>query len=469
MERQTDALVIGGGPGGYVSAIRLGQLGKKVVLVEKAEIGGTCLNRGCIPTKALIYVGKVIREATHGERMGIKAEVSVDFSRTQAWNRLNVDKRRRGTEYILRANGVELVRGEASLESPNTAVVKPQGDRIKAQVIIIATGSRPSDLPTVRVDSRLILSSDDIFQLNEIPKKMVIVGGGAIGVEMATAFAPLGTKVAIVEMMDQILPGLSQDLITPVIDALRKLGVEIYLKTKVIETKHINSESSERVQLRLESGVLLDADHVLVAVGRKPNTDSLNLMKAGVEVDQKGFIRVNDRLETSAGAIFAVGDVTGLPYLAHRAMEQGFCAAEIAAGIRDTYSQLPMPSVIYSDPEIAFVGMSEAEASSKGIDTLVGKFPFIASGRAQTMGRMDGFAKVIGDKEDGRIIGVQMVGPSVSELIGECSTLMANCSTLEELASGVHPHPTLSEVLSEAAKLALGKPLHYEAQPEVKQ
>ena len=364
MEKSVDAMVIGGGPGGYVSAIRLAQLGKKVILVEQGDIGGTCLNRGCIPTKALIHVSRLVREVRHGERMGIKAPgVEVDFPRVQAWNRSVVGRFRKGVEYLLKANGVEVVKGTASFELANVAVVQPQGGRIKAKIVIIATGSRPSDLPVLRVDSKRILSSDDIFLLSTLPKDMVVVGGGVIGVEMATAFASLGTNVTIVEIMEQILPGFSVEIIAPVNDALRRLGVSTHLKTKVVETKY----AVDRVRLRLETGESLEANYVLVSVGRRPNTDGLNLQSTSVTLDQRGFIRVNNRLETSARGVFAVGDVTGLPYLAHRAMDQGYYAAEIASGLIDMLPPMHTPSVVYTDPEIAVVGMDEQEAVRRGI------------------------------------------------------------------------------------------------------
>jgi len=458
LDKSVDAVVLGGGPGGYVSAIRLAQLGNKVTLVEQGEIGGTCTNRGCIPTKALIHVSRLVREVRHGERMGIKAPgVEVDFPKVQAWNRSIVDRLRKGVEYLLKANGVEVVKGTASFESANVVVMQPQNDRIRAKVVIIATGSRPSDLPVLRVDSKRILSSDDVFLLGALPRDMVIVGGGVIGVEMATAFASLGTKVTIVEIMEQILPGFSVEVIAPVSDALRRLGVTVHLKTKVVKARY----AGDRVRLRLETEESLEADYVLVSVGRKPNTDGLNLQSTSVTLDQRRFIKVNNRLETSARGVFAVGDVTGLPYLAHRAMDQGYYAAEIASGLIDMLPPMHTPSVVYSDPEIAVVGMDEQEAVRGGIEVVTGKFPFIACGRSLTMGRTDGFVKLIGDKSSGELLGAQMVGPGVSELISECAVALTASLTLKEIAEGVHPHPTLSEAIVEAAKIALGRPVHY--------
>lgn len=458
MPRQVEVLIIGGGPGGYVSAIRFSQLGRKVALVEMDALGGTCTNRGCIPSKTLLHVGRVLDDLKRAGRMGITSKgVSVDFQKVQAWNRSTVERVRRGIEYLCESNGIEVMKGRAAFDSPNSVVVHPQGETVEAEIIVVATGSVPSDLPVLRMDSKTVLSSDDIFRLGELPAEMVIVGGGAIGVEMATAFASLGAKVTIVEIMDQILPGFDGDLIAPVSSSLQKLGVDIRLKARIVNA----AIDDGGAVLSLEGGGELRADRVLVAVGRRPNTDGLNLASMGIDLDQRGFIKVNDRLETTARGIFAVGDVTGLPFLAHRAMEQGYYAAGIACGVRDTYPYPAMPSVVYTDPEIATVGLGEAEAVRRGYKVVTGNFPFAASGRAKTMGRLEGFVKLVGDASGGALLGAQMVGPGVSELIGECSTLVTGSISLEEIAAGVHPHPTLSEALSEAAKAALGRPVHF--------
>jgi len=461
LSSQPDVIVIGGGPGGYVAAIRFSQMGKKVLLVERGEMGGTCVNRGCIPTKAMLHVGKMVRDVTHSERVGIKAEVSVDFLKLQKWTRSAVEKNRRGIEFLCKQFGIEILTGSASFEAPHSIIVKPQGLHVTAKNIVIATGSRPVDLPTLRVDGKKILSSDDIFELKELPKNLVIVGAGAIGVEMATCFTSLGTKVVIVEIMDRILPSFCQEVATPINDMLCKLGVDVKLKTRVVEVSY--DKNSSAVTLKLDDGQTIGADYVLVAVGRKPNTGELNLGSAGIMVDEKGFVKINDRLETTSRGVFAIGDVTGLPFLAHRAMAQGECSAEIALGLRDTYPFMAIPSVVYTDPEVAIVGMDEVEASRRGYEVVVSKFPFAASGRAQTLGRLEGFVKLIAEKPSGVLLGTQMVGSNVSELIGECSVIITGSYSLEDIALGVHPHPTLSEALAEAAKMALGKPVHFKS------
>jgi dihydrolipoamide dehydrogenase len=460
LDRNVDAVVIGGGPAGYVSAIRLSQLGNKTLLIERGDIGGTCINRGCIPTKALIHVSRLVREVRQGDRIGIKSSsLDIDFPKVQAWNHSVVDRLQKGVEYLLKANGVEVLKGVASFESPGTVIVQPQQEMIHSKIFIMATGSRPLDLPMLRVDSKRILSSDDIFALTSLPKNLVIVGGGVIGIEIATAFASFGTKVTIVEIMRHILPGFSQEIINPVLSSLRKLGVEIHLNTEVVEVRY--SDSGDRVQLKLNNGIPLDTECILVSVGRRPDTDSLNLKSTTIALDQKGFIKVNNRLETSTRGIFAVGDVTGLPYLAHRAMDQGYYAAEIASGVIDMLPPMYIPTVVYSDPEIAIIGINEQEAVRRGIEVITGKFPFVASGRSLTMARTDGFVKLIGEKSGGELIGAEMVGQNVSELISECAIVLSASLTLKEIAESIHPHPTLSEAIVEAAKIALDRPVHY--------
>ena len=457
MEKTVDALILGGGPAGYVSAIRFTQLGKSAIIVEKEKIGGACLNRGCVPMKALLSVARILKDIKKGDRMGIIVQQPIlDFAKVNDWNHSVVDRFRRAVEFLLKENGIVVIKGSAVMETADTVVVQPQGDRIKAKTIVIATGSRPSDLPGIRFDSNRVISSDEIFELRNLPKSLVIIGGGVIGVEVATAFAEMGTKVTIVEIMDQLLPGWSKDVVIPVADSLAKLGVDINLSTKVVELKY----SGENVLVNLEGKNAIDADYVLVAIGRKPNTDGMNLDKIGIEMDNRGFVKVNNRLETSVRGIFAAGDVIGTPYLAHRSSEHGYSVAEIASGVMEVYSNPLIPAVVYSDPEVALVGIDKIEAEKRGIDSVVGKFTFASSARAMTMGRMEGFVKVVGEKSTGKLLGVQIVGASASDLIGECVLALQNSMTLQEMASAVHPHPTLSEAIMEAAKIAIGKPVH---------
>lgn len=453
MEREADAVVIGGGPAGYTSAIRMAELGLKPVLVERSEVGGTCTNRGCIPTKVMIHAARVFRDALHGGRMGIKAEgISIDFPRLQKWNSFVVDKVRRGVDHLLESKGVEVINGEASFLSPQRILLKPSGDIMSSGKIVVTTGSRPSDLPDIRFDSRGILSSDDIFSLKELPENLAIIGGGVIGVEMATAFSYLGSRVTIIELMDQILPGFDSALARPVHDSLTKAGVDINLGCSVAGSGYLDDG---KLRLSFAGGRVMDADLVLVSVGRKPNTDGLGLAEAGVEVGSKGFIKVDERQETTRPGIYAAGDVTGLPYLAHRAMDQGHSAAECIFNSGHVPPRLAVPSVVYSDPEIAVVGMDEQACAAKGLEFVTGTHAFASSGRAQTLGRSEGFVKVLGERAGGRLLGVSMVGQSVSELIGGCTAMINASRTLAELASWSYPHPSLSEALMEAARGAL--------------
>ncbi|MBC7112848.1 MAG: dihydrolipoyl dehydrogenase [Candidatus Methanomethyliales bacterium] len=458
--KRFDVVVIGAGPGGYVSAIRLSQLGKKVALVEEKDVGGTCLNRGCIPTKALLHVGEIVNEVRQGERMGIKAEkVSVDFQKVQQWVSQTVSRLRGGIEYLLRSYGVELLRGHASFKPDRSLQISPRGEVIEGDGIIIASGSKPSDLPFLKSDSKRILTSDDIFKISNLPKDLVILGGGVIGVEMATAFSSLGTSVTIIEIMDQILPGYPKDLVSPVEHSLRKMGVHVKLGTKVNLCEY--REGGERVRIYTDDGASFEGDYLLLSVGRRPNTHDLNLDTVGIERDERGFIKVDEKMETSAGGVFAIGDVVGLPFLAHRAMEEGYYVSEIISGLRESMPRLAMPSVVYTDPEIATVGLYEEEAVRLGLQPLVGKFPFAASGRALTFGRTEGFVRVVGDSQTKKIIGAQIVGRGASELIGELALAISKSLIMDDLAGAVHPHPTLSESIVEAVRLALGRPIHY--------
>lgn len=458
--KKFDVVVIGAGPGGYVSAIRLSQLGKKVALVEEKDVGGTCLNRGCIPTKALLHVGEIVRETREGERLGIKAEkVSVDFQKVQQWVGQTISRLRGGIEYLLRSYGVELLRGHASFKSDRALQISPKGEVIEGDSVVIASGSKPSELPFLKSDSKRILTSDDIFKISSLPKDLVIVGGGVIGVEIATAFSSLGTSVTILEIMDQILPGYPKDLVSPVEHSLRKMGVQIKLSTKVNLCEY--ADGGERVRICTEEGASFEGDYLLLSVGRRPNTHDLNLDVAGIETNERGFIRVDGKMETSAGGVFAIGDVVGLPFLAHRAMEEGYYVSEIMSGLRESMPKLAMPSVVYTDPEIATVGLCEEEAARSGLQPLVGKFPLAASGRSLTFGRTEGFVRVVGDSQTEKIIGAQIVGRGASELIGELALAITKSLTMEDLAGAVHPHPTLSESIVEAVRLALGRPIHY--------
>lgn len=440
-----DVAIIGSGPGGYVCAIRLAQLGKKVAVIEEKEIGGTCLNRGCIPTKALLHIASIVKNVRNGESIGISTSgINFDFNKAKAWINDVVLKLRSGISFLFKSYKIELIKGKASFISSNKLSIG--NHEIEAEKIVIASGSRPSIIPSIKPDSRRIFTSDDIFNLEEFPRNLIILGGGVIGVEMATAFSYLGSNVTLIEMMDQILPGFPKDVVHPVESSLRKSGVSIHLNTKAEGCEFHDN----KVKITLNNGNPIEGDYVLLAIGRRPNVEGLNLDKAGVELNEKGFVKIDDRMEAAPG-IFAIGDVIGLPFLAHKAMEEGYHVAEIIAGMRDSMPKFFIPQVVYSDPEIAIVGTCEGSKFSK--------FPLMALGRAHTLNRIEGFVKVVYD-ESHKIIGVQIVGHEASELISEASLALAHSMFLEDISKAVHPHPTLSEAILEASRLGLGKCIH---------
>ncbi|MEJ5292646.1 MAG: FAD-dependent oxidoreductase [Candidatus Methanosuratincola sp.] len=480
MERSFDVAVIGGGPAGYVCALRSAQLGKRVALVERDQIGGTCLNRGCVPMKAFLSVAKTIRDAKRASRSGLDVQMNLNFEKTASWTKYVVERSRKGIEFLLRSRGVELLKGEARFVSPGKIEVMPDGGLLGADSFVVATGSRPYDLPDVRFDSAGVISSDEVFSLRELPRSICIVGGGVIGVEMATALSEMGSKVTIVEIMDQLLPGWCTEVVKPVYDSLGKLGVDMRIGKRIVKLERVGGAIAEgarnggetagegrcgcmsgsRYVATLSDGGTVECDYVLVAVGRKPNTDGIGLGEIGVELDQKGFVKVNERLETSVPGVYAAGDVIGVPYLAHRASDQGYQIAEIISGRRDKFEPLPVPSVVYSDPEIAVVGMDEAGATKIGVETVTGTFQLAALARAMTMNRPEGFVKLVADKGSRRIIGCQIVGANASDIIGACVLAVQTGMALEGLASSVMPHPTLVESLMECARVAAGEPLH---------
>lgn len=460
----TDVLVIGAGPGGYAAAIRAGQLDLDVTLVEKDAYGGVCLNRGCIPSKALISATDVAHGARHAEEMGIHADPAVDLSGMVGWKDEVVDQLTDGVEKLCRANGVNLVEGRAEFAEENKARVVHGGEGQGAETIefehaIIATGSRPIELPGFEFDGENILNSAHALSLTTVPESLLVVGAGYIGMELSTVFAKLGTEVTVVEMLDQALPGYEEDVASIVLDRAEELGIEFHFGQQARDWEDMGEF------LRVTTGTdddeerEFDAERVLVAVGREPVTDTLNLEALGLQPDGK-FLTTDDQARTEVDNIFAIGDVAGEPMLAHKASKEGEVAAEVIAGEPAGLDYQAVPAAVFTDPEIGTVGMTREAASEAGFDPVVGKFPFQASGRALTVGDSEGFVRIVADADSEFVLGAQVVGPEASELIAELGLAVEMGAQLEDLAATIHTHPTLAEAVMEAAKNARGEAIH---------
>ncbi len=466
-EHQVDAVVIGAGPGGYHAAIRLGQLGKKVICVDRDEVGGVCLNWGCIPTKALLHVGEVIRHIDHAGAIGLKVpKADVDREGVAKFKTDVVNANVGGVKTLFKANNVQFVYGEAGFKSATEIVVKKKEggeDTIKAEYIVIATGSAPIDVKAWPRDGEYIINSDDAVQMKKIPKTMLVIGGGVIGLEFATVFTRMGSKVLVIEAMPQILTGTDLEIGKTLGRILKKQGVEIMLNTKVAEVKKNGKTVKATFNGEGTNGKdeTREFDCVLVAVGRRPVTDGLNLEKAGLSTNERGFIDVDAQRRTKVSNIFAIGDITGAPMLAHKGMKEGVVAAEVIGGLKGVaFDPIAIPNCVYTDPEVATVGLSEEEAKEKGYEIRIGKFPLAASGRARTMNETDGLIKLVGDAKTDMLLGMHIVAPQAESLIGEGVIALEMGATLEDIGLSIHPHPTLTEGIMDAAEAAHGKAIH---------
>jgi dihydrolipoamide dehydrogenase len=463
IERETDVAVIGGGPGGYAAAFRAADLGQEVTLIEAAPaLGGECLHHGCIPSKALLSATHLLDQIAAANTMGIHVEqVSVDAAAMNHWKDGIVAQLTTGLAQLAARRSIEIVHGSAAFTGSRRLRISNGGaGSLTFKHAIIATGSRPMHLPGIEIDGERVMTSQQALRLRAVPERLLVVGGGYIGLELGSVYVRLGSQVTVVELTDQLLPGIERDLVQVVQQALRKRGVEMYLHTKVTglerEGEHLT------VSLAQENGstLALEADGVLVAVGRRPNTDGLGLEQTKVKLDARGFIQVDAQRRTADTRIYAVGDVTGEPMLAHKAAREGKVAAEAIAGEPAAFDNVTVPAVIFTEPEIALCGLSEEQARAAGYSVKVGKFPFRASGRALTLNTTDGFVKVIADAEHEVVLGVRMVGPEVSDLISEAVLAIEMGAQLEDLAASMHPHPTLSEALAESAEVALQRAIH---------
>jgi len=459
---KTEVVVIGSGPGGYVAAIRAGQLGKKVVCIDKEFVGGVCLNVGCIPSKALIQASKSYEHAKHNETMGIFAsDVKVDVTRLQAWKGEVVGKLTGGVRQLLKAAGAQFISGTATFVAPRKLEVKKADGAtvtIEAESIVIATGSRPIAIPGFVIDQKRILDSTGGLAMDEIPKRLAVIGGGYIGLEMGTLYAKFGTKVTVIEGTASLLPGTDPDLVGVVQRKLKKAGVEIHLEAKALGWEEKNGAAHVRIQTK-DGEKIVEVDKVLVTVGRKPNSDGLGLEKIGLKVD-KGFVVVDKQQRTSVAGVYAIGDVCGQPMLAHKASKEADVVAEVITGHKAEMDSVSIPAVIFTDPEIAYCGLQQHDAEKQGRKIKIGKFGFAALGRALAINETDGFVKIIADAATDEVLGFSVVGPEASDLISEGALALEMGAFLPDLALTVHPHPTLGEAIMEAAKAALGESPH---------
>lgn len=466
MSESCEVLVIGAGPGGYPAAIRAAQLGKKTVIVETKWIGGECLNWGCIPSKALISASNFYHRLTkEAEEMGIKVEgASVDVAKLQEWKQGVQDKLINGIKQLLKGNGAEVVMGTARFVSEKEVVVtKEDGSEVSYifENAVISTGASFISLPGFQIDEETVISAKGALSLDHIPEELVCIGAGIIGMELGGVYAKLGSKVTFVELMDTPLPGVDKGMTRLVQRRLKKLGVEFYTESKATNmTRRDDGKLELTVETKKKGNITVTADKVLLSIGKRASTKDLGLDAAGVEVDERGFIKTNTKQQTNKSHIYAVGDCTGMPFLAHRATKQGIVAAEVIAGEPAESDWKAMPGAIFTEPEIAFAGLSEEEAVEQGFEVITGRANFGGSGRALTHQMGEGFVKVIADKKTNVILGVQIVGPEASDLIGEGTLAIEMGATVEDVGLTVHPHPTLSEMVMEAAEAALGKSVH---------
>lgn len=459
---EVDVLVVGGGPGGYVAAIRAAQLGRDVTLVEKADLGGVCLNRGCIPSKALIHAAELVEKMKRAETLGINADnITVDYRKTQEWKDGVVKQLTKGVGQLLKSNKVTVVQGEAYFSGEDTVKIATDdnSETYKFKDCIIATGSSSVELKNLPFDGKRIISSTEALSLQEVPKRMIVVGGGYIGLELGSAYAKLGSEVTILEGMDQILPGVDPKAVRFVTKNLKKNKVPFKTKALVKKAEVNDNEVTVTAEIKGEEQTFT-ADVVLVAVGRRPNTEDLGLEQLGVQLDDKGFVKVNEKMQTNVDHIYAIGDIAGQPMLAHKASYEGKVAAEVIAGEASIVDYRAMPYVIFGDPEVAYTGLTEDQAKEEGIDATSFRFPFPANGRALSMNAADGFVNVVAEKETKRIVGMQIVGPDASSLIAEAVMAIEFGATAEDIALTIHAHPTLPEAIQEAAEGILGQAIH---------
>jgi len=475
-EQRFDAVVIGAGPGGYPAAIRLGQLKVKTAIIEREYFGGVCLNVGCIPSKAVIHAAKMYEKMSHADDLGIvlSAKPTLDMSKLQTWKGGVVNKLTGGVRTLLKGNGVTMIEGNAKLEKSG-----PDGHRITvtggagsggtetiiAKNIVLATGSRPFEIPGFKIDQKRVIDSTGALALDAVPPRMIVIGGGYIGLELGMVYAKFGSKVTVVEALPRVLASMDKDCVGVVERKLKKMGVEVLANTKAKSWEDKGDRAVLTVELQdgsiRSSAATIDADKILLSIGRRPNSENLGLEAAGVAVDKKGYVIADDHLRTNVAGIYAIGDLIGGMMLAHKATKEGEVVAEIIAGHKAAFDVRTIPAVVFTDPEIASTGLTEDEAKAKGHAQLkVGKFPFAALGRALSVNDTDGFVKVVADGKTGELLGLHIVGNGAGDLISEGALAIEMGAVVDDLRLTIHPHPTLSEAIMEAAAAALGEAVH---------
>ena len=454
MAEKFDVTVIGGGPAGYVCAIRLSQLGLKTACVEsRGSLGGTCLNIGCIPSKSLLNMSESFHRAKNFSDIGIETgEIKLNLEKMMSNKDSSVSTLTKGVEFLFKKNKVTYIKGVGSFNEKNEILVKNDKSEIKIKTdkTIISTGSEPLSLPGIDFDEKKILSSTGALSISKLPKKMVVVGGGYIGLEMGSVWSRLGTEVHVIEYLDHITPGLDKEISNEFMKILKKQNIKFELNTKVEKiTKNDKGVIIETTNKDSKNNI--EADVVLISVGRKPYTDKLNLEKIGVNLDKKGKIKVNKNFETNVKNVYAIGDVIDGPMLAHKAEEEGIAVAELIAGQSGHVNYDIIPGVIYTSPEVAYVGKNEEELKEKKINFKVGKFPFMANSRAKAINEPEGFVKILAESTSDRVLGVHIIGPHAGEMIAEMSVAMEFGASSEDIARTCHAHPTFSEAIKEAA------------------
>jgi dihydrolipoamide dehydrogenase len=460
---KTEIVVVGAGPGGYAAAFYAADLGKKVILVEREQrLGGVCLNRGCIPSKALLYAAHTINSARDSEHRGISfAAPTIDVARLRTWKESILARLSSGIAQLAKMRGVQVMAGRGYFEDSHTLRVESgQGQRfIQYDKAIIAVGSKSTMPKTFDLGNPRIMTSREALEVEDVPENLLVIGGGYIGMELGTVYASLGSKVVLVEALDSILVGADPDLARPVIAYAKKAFKEVRLKTKV--GKMSTSGKQIKVEFEMDGQKKEELyDRVLVAVGRSPNADDLGLENTKVSFDEKGFIHVNEKQQTTDPSIYAIGDIAGGVLLAHKASKEARIAVEVIVGEDSAFADITIPAVVFTDPELAWCGLTESEAKAKGMEVKVAKFPWAASGRALSFDRPDGLTKLIIDPDSERILGVGIVGNGAGELISEGVLAVEMGATAKDLALAVHPHPTLSETLMEAAEVFYGHATH---------